>query len=51
MNPDCQLLDRNILYYSNVVENRPMFLNSGNYKERSGRDLNSGYIMQPRCIN
>jgi len=51
MNPDCQLLDRDVLYYSKVVENRPMFLNSGNYKERSGRDLNSGYIMQPRCIN
>lgn len=51
MNPDCQLPDRDVLYYSKVVENRPMFLNSGNYKERSARGLNSGYIMQPRCIN
>jgi len=51
INPDCQLLDRNVLYLSKVVENRPMFLNSGNYKERSGRGLISGYIIQSRCMN
>lgn len=51
MKPDCQLLDRDVLHYSKVAENRPMSLNSGNYKERSGRGLISVYIMQPRCIN
>jgi hypothetical protein len=51
MNPDCQLLDRDVLHYSKVAENRQMFLNSGNYKEGSGRGPISGYIMQPRCTN